>query len=243
MKIEKLELPNYTGGQAELIIREGKASEPFNPTPLKLSGTIEAPVRWLKMQIALIYVAVNTLVAHVLVNRDAGTIVLAANHDTPGFTEVEITGSVELHPDFIKFGINSGTQLAPHDLAEFIKMNRSCFADKTVAMTLVKDLRTFKAKVDKELEAFKDDRANYSIKKSQTVDTNLPPSFKLLVPIYKGRPKESFEVEININADNLMCSLISPEANDFIADFKDKIIDEQIKAIEEIAPNMVIIEQ
>ena len=51
------------------------------------------------------------------------------------------------------------------------------------------------------------------------------------------------KVEININADNLMCSLISPEANDFISDFKDTIIDEQLKLIEEIAPTLAVIEQ
>jgi len=109
-------------------------------------------------------------------------------------------------------------------------------------MKLVKDLRNFTAKINKELESFKDDRANYALKKSQVVETNLPASFILVVPIFKGQPKESFEVEINIDADNLTCSLVSPVANDFIYDFKDKIIGTEIEKIKSLLPDLVIIE-
>ena len=235
MKIESLSLPGFTG--TELVIREGAATKAVEPRQITIAGTIEAPFRYLSKKFATL----NILLCTLFVNREEGTITLETEVNLPTYGSVK--GTLELHPDYQKWNINSGEQITSHDLAEKIKMNRSCFKAKEVAMGLVKDLRNFKAKVDKELEAYKDDRANYNIKKSQVVDTNIPASFVLEVPIYKGRPKETIEVEININADNLMCSLISPEANDFISDFKDTIIDEQLKLIEEIAPDLAVIEQ
>lgn len=235
MKIESVNLPNFTGN--ELIVREGTAVKAVEPRQITIAGTIEAPFRYLNKKLQGLVVLLCTL----FVNRENGTITLETGVDLPTFGTIK--GSLELHPDFEKWNINTGEQITPHDLAEKIKMNRSCFKNKAQAMKLVNDLRSFKAKVDKDLEAFKDDRANYSIKKAQTVQTNLPESFQLVVPIYKGNAKETLEVEININADNLMCSLISPEANDFISEFKDTIINKQLELIQEIAPELAVIEQ
>lgn len=231
----ELNLVNFT--EREIIVREGKALEVHEPNILAVTGTIESPFRWLEKKLTSLVVITCSL----FVNKSEGIILLVTN-EKDHYSD-SVTGKLEMHPDFVKFGINSGEQQTSHELAEKIKMWRSCFKNKEVAMKLVKDLNNFNAKVNKELEAHKDDRANYSLKKSQIVDSNLPESFILIVPIFKGQPKESFEVEINIDADKLTCSLISPVANDYIAEFKEKIIDEQIKKIQELVPELVIIEQ
>lgn len=220
----------------ELIIREGEALKAVEPIRVNIIGTIESPFKWLEMK----KTAINVIDCNILVDNDKGQIKLTVNEKNV-YSDT-ILGVLSLHPDFVKFGINSGEQITSHDLAEKIKMYRSCFKDKDTAMKLVKDLRNFTAKVNKELEAFKDDRANYALKKSQVVETNLPASFILVVPIFKGQPKESFEVEINIDADKLTCSLISPAANDFIYDFKSKIINQEIEKIKSLLPDLVVIE-
>jgi hypothetical protein len=234
MEKVNLSLPNFTG--TEIVIREGEAAKAFEPKAVLVKGTIESPLRWLEKKGSIM----DWNECSLLVDKSSGIISLIVNEADPKGTQV--IGKLELHPDFLKFDINTGEQIISHDLAEKIKMFRSCFKDKDTAMKLVKDLRNFTAKVNKELEAFKDDRANYALKKSQVVDTNLPQSFILVVPIFKGQPKENIEVEINIDADKLTCSLISPQANDYIAEFKDRIIDEQIKKIEELVPELVVIE-
>jgi hypothetical protein len=226
-----------------LTILEGKAPDPINMQALTISGTIETVLRWISKKFTLAGEEEKKqicLVSNVTVNREKGEITLRISENHP--QRDVISGFLEHHPDFTKWGINSGESMTSHDLAEFIKMNRSSFKNKEVAMKLVKDLRSFTAKVNKEMESFKDDRANYAMKRTQVVESNLPESFTLVVPIFKGRPKETIQVEININADNLSCSLTSPEVNDYIAEFKDKIIDEQISAIETVAPALVIIE-
>ena len=226
----------FTG--STLTILEGKAPDPINLIAVTITGTIESPFRWIQKKIAGDKEIISS--SFVSINRNIGSILLVMAENHP--LKDTVVGILEFHPDFEKWNINTGQQMTSHDLAEKIKMNRSCFKSKDVAMKLVKDLRSFTAKVNKELESFKDDRANYAMKRIQVVETNLPESFSLVVPIFKGRPKETIQVEININADNLSCSLISPEVNDYIAEFKDMIIDEQIKAIEDIAPDLVIIE-
>lgn len=220
----------------ELIIREGEALPAVEPVKFIINGTIESPFKWLEMKKS----AINVIDCNVLVDNDKGQIKLTIN-EKDAYSDT-IIGVLSLHPDFVKFGINSGQQITPNELAEKIKMYRSCFKDKDTAMKLVKDLRNFTAKINKELESFKDDRANYALKKTQVVDTNLPASFILVVPIFKGQPKESFEVEINIDADKLTCSLVSPVANDFIYDFKSKIINQEIEKIKSLLPELVVIE-
>jgi len=48
---------------------------------------------------------------------------------------------------------------------------------------------------------------------------------------------------VEINPDNLQCTLVSPEANDTVLQERDNIMNDEIAKIKEIAPDMVIIEQ
>lgn len=243
MKTENIVINGITGN--EIVIREGAARAEFIPKPMSIAGIIDAPLRYIEKQMGSFpvhpSVATKTVyLASLTVDREAMTIVLVV--DPKSEAPDTVSGKLDLHEDFIKFGINSGDESTTTGLAELFKMNRSCFKDREVAMKLVKDLRSFKAKVDKEVEKTSDDRANYTLHKSQAVESNIPASFHLHVPIFKGQPAKTIEVEININADSLNCSLISPEANDYIAEQKNKIIDEQIKKIQDIIPELCIIE-
>jgi len=244
MKTERITINGLTGN--EIIFREGPARAVFIPLPMNISGNIDTPLRYIEKQKAYFPIYGTTadgksiFMAHVIVDREnmAMALFVHPKSEDPD----KITGKLELHEDFVKFGINSGKELTTTALAELFKMNRSAFKDKETAMKLVKDLRSFKAKVDKDIEKHSDDRANFTMHKSQAVDSNIPASFQLVVPIFKGEHALTFQVEININAENLNCSLISPEVNDYIAVEKNKIIDEQIKKIQEVMPELLIIE-
>jgi hypothetical protein len=240
MKADQITINGLSGN--ELIWREGKAPDVYVPKPLVINGNIDTVTRYLEKQKAILTVVAGVFLANVLIDRSDEKMSISLFVDPKGQSPDTITGKLEFHEDFERFGINSGKEYSTTALAELFKMNRSCFKDRQVAMSLVKDLRSFKAKVDKEVEKMTDDRANYNIKLSQAVESNLPESFYLNVPVFKGQEKRTFMIEININPDSLACSLISPEANDYIADEKNKIIDEQIAKIKEITPELVIIE-
>lgn len=183
--------------------------------------------------------------AHILIDRDEMSIELVMNEIDP-LLRGSIIGSLSFHPDFDKWYINSlsGATWDHEQLAEFIKMNRSCFDDRNTAMKLSTGLKSLKVNVEKELEKENDNRGNYRLLALQRVkDMSIPKTFHMNVPIFKGQPKVSFEVEIYLDPHNYKISLISPEANDAVSDVRDEIINKEKTKITDLAPEIVIIEK
>jgi hypothetical protein len=89
--------------------------------------------------------------SYVCIDRSQMTVVFVENAGKP--YESRYTGKLSLHPDFEKWQINTDSALTPLQLAQFIKMNRSSFENRTEAMKLVTTLMGFEAKVNKEVEA------------------------------------------------------------------------------------------
>jgi len=222
----------------ELIIREGKALPALEPLKVTIGGIIDSPFRFLQKRVS----EINQKKAHILVNREKLYIELVFDEDN-AYEQGKVIGLISEHPTFKKFGVNSGNYVTTFEMAELIKMNRSSFENRQQAMELVSALKNFKAKVEKDMEKNNDDRGNRKVLLQQTVESNVPERFKLVMPIFKGMPKETFEVEVYFNPDDLTCTLVSPEANDTLEEIRDGAIDEVLEAIEKIAPDIVIIEK
>ncbi|GAB3164590.1 hypothetical protein [Telluribacter humicola] len=219
-----------------LTIREGKALELKEPQSVVLKGVLDTPLVWLQKRIGLI----NQHHCHIKVDRHLMIIVMFIE-ERDHYQDV-ITGMLEYHPKFLEFGINSGKYKSHFEMADFFKMNRSFFENFEVASKLVSDLRNFKAKVSKEVEKSDDNRGNISEKTQQIVESNLPEAFKLNLPIFKGTDRQTIEVEVYIRASDFCCTLISPQANDIIEQMRDSQIDQVLKEIRELAPDIAIIE-
>jgi hypothetical protein len=232
-------------GQQEVIIRQGDAPivlDPRAPVRVSISGTIQSPVEFLLKRIDQPN-QVNQKLSHVIVNRDKISIQLVICENDE-YTRGTVTGKLEFNQKFVEFGVNSGKVWSPFELAMFIKMNRSFFADKNVAMKLVSDLKNFKAKVNAKLEQGASEKGDRNDVFTQTVDSNLPESFSLQMPIFKGQPAETFDVETfaSIDGREVGFTLLSPGANESMETLRDSVIDEQLKAIREIAPDIAIFE-
>lgn len=232
---------DYNGTPIEVVLREGKAPvalDPKEPVPVEITGTIESPFRYLEKRIELI----DQKRTNIEVDRDKMTISLSINErDYYGDTVVGIlTSSIEMQ----KFGINSDKKWEPIKLSQFFKMHRAFFKDKTENMSLVSTLKNFKAKVNQDIERSKEENGSKVDNYSQVVDSNLPESFKLNVPLFKGFNCEEIDVEIYADVDgrDVSLSLVSAGASEAIEEYKNKVIDEQLEAIRQIAPDIVIIE-
>lgn len=221
----------------EVVIRHGKAVELHEPERVRISGTIDAPARWLEKRADCI----REKCCHVLVDRDKMAIKLQC--DENDYYGTSITGSLQLSEEYRRFGINSGEYRTHFELAELIKMNRSYFENKTAAMKLVSELQNFKAKVDKEVEQSDNNRGDRRLLVAQAVKHNLPESFTLIIPIFKGVSEQTIEVEVYVNPSDLTCTLVSPEANDIVVSSRDALMDSVIERIRTAAPDVVIIEQ
>lgn len=224
-------------GVQTLEIRTGQALAVKEPEKIKISGVLDTPFKWLEKRVGTI----DQKKAYLTVSREMMSITLVT--DEINHYRTTISGELELHPAFVKFGINAGKYRTPVDMAELIKMNRSYFENRQVAMELVSLLRHFKAKIDKEVEAeFNPNRGDKKVFIAQRIDSNIPSSFKLLIPIFKGDETKEVECETYFNPDDLTCTLVSAGANDTIEETKDSAIDGVLEKIRKIAPDIAIME-
>ncbi len=123
-------------------------------------------------------------------------------------------------------------------------MHRAFFSDKSQNMNLVSILKNFEAKINQDIKQSREENGSKIDNYSQVVDSNLPQSFRLNIPLFKGFACEEIEVEIYADVDgrNVSLSLVSAGANEAIEEYKNRVIDEQLNLIRGIAPDIVIIE-
>lgn len=240
-KVNVIVPENYSGDPIEIIWRDGRAAsqlEPKEPQPVNIVGTIESPLRWLEKRICLI----DQEQANITIDRDNMTICFVDKETD--FYNNGVKGVLQASKEMMEFGINSDKSWDPIKLSKFLKMHRAFFTDKSQNMALVSTLKNFKAKVNQDIERSKEENGSKTDNYSQVVDSNLPKSFKLNIPLFKGFANEEIEVEIYADVDgrDVSLTLVSAGANEAIEEYKNKVIDEQIEAIRMIAPCIVIIE-
>ena len=247
MDTEKLNI-NFAEGEnvKELIIREtDHVNEPLpilEPLKLDIVGTIAAPYTFLEKRYEDPQIPLNR--THVIVDRDNLTITLVCN-EIDARDKQTVKGKIELSRQFNQFGINTGKLWEPEDLGQFFRINRSCFKDRDANMKLVSLLRNFKAKVTSDIEREQKDNGSYTDNYRKVVDSNMPESFSLNIPIYKGAAAEEFVVEViaQVHGREVQLELISPDAQSVVEEVRDNLIDEQLKKISELAPMIPIIEK
>lgn len=246
MENEKLQINLAQGmAKAEVVLREGTAKKELDvlaPIKTNIAGTIGAVTEYLSKR-------VNTgqfeqKDCYILVNREHVQITLVTNESDP-YNIGTVHSSLEIHPKLAEFGINCGKEWTPTELGAFLKMNRVCFKDRSVNMSLVSTLMNFVANINNKIERQVLENGSKTDNFSQVVNSNLPASFNIEVPIFKGSKPVSIEVETFAKVDgrNVTFILLSPGAQEVFEDYRDKAIDEQLALIREIAPDIVIIEQ
>jgi hypothetical protein len=233
-------------GVVEIIHREGQAAQVLNPrAPVKIAliGVIGAPYEFLIKRFSE-GDQINQKRCHVVYSRDKLEIILViSEHDE--YNRGTITGKLEVHPTFKKFGINSDFKWTTEELGQFLKMHRVFFPIQAENMDLVYKLKSFEAKIETDLKQEKKENGNETDLYAKTVNSNLPGAFKIKIPLFKGRPAEELEIEIyaSVNGRTVSLQLFSPGAVQALEDIRDEIIDEQIKLISDLAPGIAIIEQ
>lgn len=204
---------DYNGKPIEVVLREGEAPVALDPKEQErvvINGTIDAPLRWLEKRVELI----NQKSTNIIVNRDKMGIALTI--DETNYYQTEIKGILQASKEMQEFGINTDKKWEPIKLSQFFKMHRAFFKDKSENMILVSTLKNFKAKVNQDIERSKEENGSKVDSYSQVVDSNLPKSFKLNIPLFKGFACEEIEVEIYADVDgrDVSLSLVSAGANE-----------------------------
>lgn len=247
MQNEKFQV-NFDKGVeiAELVIREvNEVNElPVKP-PVKvnLSGVISAPYQFLQKRVDQPE-QINQKRCHIIVDRDKISIELITNEDD-AYNSGRVFGKLEFNTKFVEFGINTGKTWTPTELGLFFKMNRAFFASKEDNMNLVTDLMNFTATVNNNIERSVKESGDRTDKFVQTVNSNLPKSFNLVIPVFKGSKPETIEVETfaQINGREVAFTLLSPGAQQVMEEIRDEVINTEIDLIGIICPDIAIIEK
>lgn len=155
-----------------------------------------------------------------------------------------IKGKLTLHPDLVKWGINNNKSYSNRELASLIKMNRHYFSDKTEHGKLVSALQNLEVKTENELNKQDNRLGNMrQVVAQRVIESNIPASFELNIPIFVGEERTKFAVEIEVNASDFSCVLISPDLKEFIDAAAHKLIGEQIQKIKDLYPQLRIFQK
>ena len=248
MDPEKLNI-NFADGEAvkELIIREVDTVVEdklpvLEPDKVEISGNITAIFAFLEKRWNADDAQVNHCRTHILVDRDNLMMTLVVN-ETDKREKKTVVGTIQLSRQYTAFGINKKLWEST-DLGNFFRINRSYFEKKETNMSLVSLLKRFTAKVNTEVEREEKDNGSVTDVYRKVVDSNLPEAFAVKIPIFKGTQPEVFSIEIiaHVEGKHAVLELISPEAEAIVEEVRDKLIDEQIEKIKELAPEIPIIE-
>lgn len=232
--------------KAEIVIREvGKVNElpVLEPEKVNISGTITSILSFLEKRWGC-EGQIDHEHTHIIVDRDNLSMTLVAN-ETDARNKMVVAGKLQLSRQFLAFHINDGFAWEPIALSQFIKMNRSYFADRDTNMKLVSVFKNFKAKVNTDYERDRKENGSFTDNYSQIVDSNMPDRFSVVLPIFKGTAAKTVEIETyaTIDGHDVTVQLMSPSAQQVVDETLDAIIDEQIAAIKEIAPEIPFIEK
>lgn len=243
MEKEQPIVVNLPQGQDTLTILQGKAPVQLDqkaPVKTDIKGVISAPLNFLEKRVG----DIDQHKAHILVCRDKLQVLLIINEDDE-YKRGKVLGQLAFSEIYLKLGINSDKAWIPEQLGQFLKLNRSFFADRNENMSVVSALKSFSAKVDQELKRETSEKGDRSFKFKQAVGSNIPEKFKLRIPIFSGGGTEEIEVETYATVDgtDVTIHLQSAGANDVVEEIKATVIDDVIEKIREVAPGIVIIEQ
>lgn len=232
--------------KAEVVIREvDKVNElpVLEPEKVNVSGTITSIFSFLEKRWGC-EGQINHEHTHIIVDRDNLSMTLIAN-ETDARNKMVIAGKLQLSRQFMAFHINDGHAWEPLVLSQFIKMNRAYFSNRDENMKLVSVFKNFKAKVNTDYERDRKENGSFTDNYSQIVDSNMPDRFSVVLPIFKGTAAKTIEIETyaTINGHDVTVQLVSPSAQQVIDETLDVIIDEQIAAIKDIAPEIPFIEK
>lgn len=230
-------------GVTDVMVRHGEAAKIYDPVAVKISGQITAPRSWFDPRVGQSkpnntpYFGIQE--THVLSNRYSGTIVLI--HGENEHFRTEITGTLDVSPEYKELGINSGKSYTPQELGNKLREMRYLFPDKEQGMKLVTELKNFTATVSASVEDKKDTRGSKKSLLDVSVESNIPLEIMLKIPVFKGFAPIDLKVEIVLDSRGhaVDCYLESPEATQIIKTERDQIFDLQLAAFSEYGLSII----
>lgn len=183
---------DYSGTPIVVELLEGVAENAVNKTPFEITGTITAPLAYLKGQAVA---KENTVV---VINIEAGTITAFINNNNE--LKSKVMGRFEVSKLIKDFAINMDKRFSLDEFRKLVRLNGPWFADEAEHKNLLLKISGFSAKINREFTDKKDNKGNKEDFLRQQVETDIPFSFCLKAEIYKGSQMFKYNVDVCLDA-------------------------------------------
>lgn len=229
---EKIAQAAIENGITTVVVLEGKAPEQHNDTPVTITGTISAPSRFIEGRKS----DFSDSKKHCLVSKTDGKITLVLNEQSV-VDKYTVIGQIEISKKFKLLGINSDSiKYSPEELANKLKLLRSMFVSNMEHASICATLRNLKAKVNADIEKANDRKGNVTESFKVAVESNMPDSIKLKLPLLEG--EEPIEIEVNVileldGGSIIKCSLESIDAAELIEEQFKLRVEQEIEKIKD----------
>lgn len=234
MENVNLRLESINGN--EIIIREGQALPPVAPKKIVINGDIKTVSSFIEKRKTLAIAGISGAQfieptrALVTVDKENLSIILQLDPESQYGTEV--TAKLSYTPELEQFCINKNKLFNREELIKLIRFNKIWFADAEAHDKLLKAYQAFTATVNANIGKTSDTRGNVDNSYKKTVETNVPDSFVLNIPIFKGQDKRRFRVEIAIDSTDASTKfwMESVELNDIIQIESEAILKKELES-------------
>jgi len=189
----------------EITILEGQALAPVAPKKIVISGDIKTVVSFIEKrnnekQVSTAgYQWINPDRAIVEVDKAKLQIVLLV--DPEDVYGPVVTGTLEIEPELLKFGIDTGKKYTQTELIKLLRRSKRWFWDGPSHEALLKAYMSLDVKVTTDLKNdAADNRGNRFNSFDKKITANIPEDFILNIPIFKGQDYKKFRVEIILDS-------------------------------------------
>jgi hypothetical protein len=239
--MENKEVFKINADTREVTIIHKNGLDEIAPISFNTIGSIESVSRYISSRfsddkIKLFHQGVSASHSIVIVDIENGVIQLAINPSnkyTPS-----ITGQLVLSKEIEQFKINTNKKYDRNDLLKLVRFNAYQIEN---SKRLIEELQKLNIKASIESKNVKDSRGNVDKSLLKTIVSEIPESFVINIPIFKGQPSLKFRVDIIMETTDASVEfwLESTELHALIAETKATIIANEIAKID--AYNILII--
>ena len=237
MEKEKLDLLQLAtaakDGKVVIEIREGQAAKlldpikPIEKKQLSIAGVIGTVFEFLSKR-RLLFLAENS---QLKVNVNEGFIIFFGNEcDDNENLKTTVVSQLELTDTFKELEINTDREFETLELSRFLRKRKLLFTDSDQYLKVWNALSCFQGEISKRIEKADDRSGNATRFIKQELTSNMPKEFQLKVQVFENTTPILIDVEIDVNPDNLKCSLISYRLDEDCETLKKSLIEGELNS-------------
>ena len=182
-----------SNGTQEITIRHAKGLDAVEPLKVSLTGVITSPLDFVRTRKGTI--DLNTAV--VIVNKQQKFIKLECDPSDRYATVV--VGKLEVSEGVNLFQINTSKTFTRDQLIQLIRFNRRFFANRDEQEKFLSAVSKFAVNANVQGKQESDTRGNRVAHLDKVVNTNVPETIALFMPLFQGENPVKFVVDVCID--------------------------------------------